>query len=167
MRPDTPQLENNFVRLESLAEMHRDGLRAAAAANPDIFAYMPSALITDAKFNGWFDWSLNHETEVVWAIIDNRTGGCVGSTRYLNVDMPNKRVEIGHTWYVKDVWGGPINPSCKYLLFQYGFEMLGLNRIELKTDARNARSRAAIAKLGAKEEGVFRRHMIVQNGCPF
>ena len=57
-----------------------------------------------------------------------------------------------------------VNPSAKFLLFKYGFETLGLNRIELKTDARNARSRAAIAKLGATQEGIFRQHMIVQNG---
>jgi N-acetyltransferase len=163
MRPETPLLENAHVRLEPLVEAHREGLRWAAGSEPDLFQYMPSDL-TGAGFDGWMDWSLNRPYEMVWTVIERATNLVAGSTRYLNMELAHKRVEIGYTWYSRRCWGGPVNPSCKFLLFQFGFETLGLNRIELKTDARNARSRQAIARLGAKQEGIFRRHMVVQGG---
>jgi RimJ/RimL family protein N-acetyltransferase len=163
MRPETPLLENAYVRLEPLAEAHREGLRWAAGSEADLFQYMPADL-TGAGFDAWMDWSLNRPTEMVWTVIERATNLAAGSTRYLNVELAHKRVEIGYTWYSRRCWGGPVNPSCKFLLFQYGFEVLGLNRVELKTDARNARSRQAIARLGAKQEGIFRRHMVVQEG---
>jgi N-acetyltransferase len=163
MRHETPVLENAHVRMEPIAERHREGLRAAAGGDASIFAFMPSDL-TGAGLDAWMNWSLDRPAEMIWTVIAKPSGRIVGSTRYLNIELPHKRVEIGYTWYARDVWAGAVNPSCKLLLFQYGFETLGLNRIELKTDARNARSRAAIARLGAKEEGIFRRHMIVQGG---
>lgn len=163
MRPQTPMLENAHVRMEPLTEAHREGLRWAAGSEPDLFQYMQADL-TGAGFDGWMDWSLNRPTEMVWTVVERATNLVAGSTRYLNMELTHKRVEIGYTWYSRRCWGGPVNPSCKFLLFHYGFETLGLNRIELKTDARNARSRQAIARLGAKQEGIFRRHMVVQGG---
>jgi N-acetyltransferase len=163
MRPITPVLENQFVRLEPLAPSHAAGLRAAAGTDPSIFAYMPADL-TGQGFDGWMKWSLDRPTEMVWTVIDRQRDWIVGSTRYLNIELAHKRVEIGYTWYARDAWAGYVNPSCKLLLMEYGFQTLALNRIEYKTDARNARSRAAIARLGAVEEGVFRRHMVVQGG---
>jgi len=91
-------------------------------------------------------------------------GVLVGSTRYLNIEAAHARVEIGHTWYAPSVWAGVVNPACKFALMRYGFETLGLNRIELKTDIRNTRSQGAIARLGATREGVFRAHMIRPDG---
>lgn len=163
MRPDTPLLENAVIRLEPLAETHREGLRVAAGGDSSIFAYMPTDL-TGAGLDAWMDWSLDRPSEMVWAVRYKPSAQIVGSTRYLNMELGHRRVEIGYTWYARDVWAGAVNPSAKFLLFQYGFETLGLNRIELKTDARNARSRAAIARLGATQEGIFRRHMVVQGG---
>jgi N-acetyltransferase len=163
MLPVTPTLENSFVRMEPIAEAHREGLRWAAGTDAELFQYMPSDL-TGAGFDAWMDWSLARPQEMVWVVIEKASGLVMGSTRYLNVELAHKRVEIGYTWYNRRVWGGPVNPSCKYLLFAFGFEALRLNRIELKTDARNARSRQAIARLGAKQEGIFRKHMVVQGG---
>lgn len=163
MRDETPVLENAVVRMEPLSETHREGLRWAAGADPDVFQYMPADL-TGAGFDGWMNWSLDRPTEMVWTVIDRASNLICGSTRFLNVELAHKRVEIGYTWYSRRNWGGRVNPSCKFLLLQFGFETLGLNRIELKTDARNTRSRQAIARLGAKQEGIFRRHMIVQGG---
>jgi RimJ/RimL family protein N-acetyltransferase len=163
VNPATPILQNPFVRMEPLAKDHRERLRAAANEDANIFTYMPTDLSGDG-FDAWMDGSLCQSTELVWTVIDIIKNQVVGSTRYLNIESTHKRVEIGATWYAPRFWGGVVNPSCKYLLFQYGFETLGLNRIELKTDARNAHSRAAIAKLGAREEGTLRRHMIVQDG---
>ena len=85
-------------------------------------------------------------------------------TRYLNIEAPHKRLEIGSTWYEPSVWAGAVNPECKLLLMRHAFEALKFHRVEYKTDARNARSRAAIAKLGATQEGIFRKHMIMADG---
>jgi RimJ/RimL family protein N-acetyltransferase len=85
-------------------------------------------------------------------------------TRYLAVEQAHKRLEIGSTWYEPAVWGGPVNPECKLLLMQHAFETLKFHRVEYKTDLRNARSRAAILKLGAIQEGIFRKHMIMADG---
>jgi RimJ/RimL family protein N-acetyltransferase len=82
----------------------------------------------------------------------------------MNVEGIHKRLEVGFTWYRPDTWAGAVNPSCKHLLFSHAFDRLGAIRLELKCDARNMRSRAAIAKLGAKQEGIFRHHMIMWDG---
>jgi len=137
------------VRLEPLAEIHREGLRRAAQA-PAIWAHMPTPALGE-RFDVWFDGSLRAcETplETAWAVRTLDDKALVGSTRYLNIEAAHKRVEIGHTWYNPAVWAGQVNPACKFALLHYGFETLGLNRIELKTDIANTRSQAAIARLG-------------------
>ena len=153
------------VRLEPLAEIHREGLRRAAQA-PAIWTHMPTPALGE-RFDAWFDGSLRAcETpqETGWAVRTLDDKALVGSTRYLNIEAAHKRVEIGHTWYNPAVWAGQVNPACKFALLHYGFETLGLNRIELKTDIANTRSQAAIARLGAVREGVFRSHMIRPDG---
>jgi len=98
---------------------------------------------------------------VVWHKAMDRP---VGMTRYLNIEEPHRKLEIGSTWYEPSVWAGAVNPECKLLLMQHAFETLKFHRVEYKTDARNARSRAAIAKLGATQEGIFRKHMVMADG---
>jgi len=95
---------------------------------------------------------------------DRSKGRYVGMTRYLNIEEAHKKLEIGSTWYAPSTWGGPVNPECKLLLMRHAFEALKFNRVEYKTDVRNARSRAAILKLGATQEGIFRKHMIMADG---
>jgi RimJ/RimL family protein N-acetyltransferase len=158
-------LEVAGVRLEPLAEVHREGLRLAGQA-PEIWAHMPTPALGEA-FDAWFDASLAacaSGAEAAWAVRTLGDGALVGSTRYLNIEAAHARVEIGHTWYAPRVWAGVVNPACKFALMRYGFETLDLNRIELKTDVRNTRSQAAIARLGAVREGVFRAHMIRADG---
>lgn len=91
-------------------------------------------------------------------------GALVGATRYMAVVEAHKRREIGGTFYGADARGGFVNPACKRLLLAHAFEALGCHRVELKTDVRNLASRAAITKLGAKQEGIFRRHTILGDG---
>jgi RimJ/RimL family protein N-acetyltransferase len=158
-------LEAPGVRLEPLAEQHREGLRIAAQA-PAIWAHMPTPALGE-RFDAWFDGSMQAcegLSETGWAVRTLDDGRLVGSTRYLNIEAAHKRVEIGHTWYNPAVWAGQVNPACKYALLRFGFEALDLNRIELKTDINNTRSQAAIARLGAVREGVFRAHMIRPDG---
>ena len=166
MKVEPIVLEDADVRLEPVEEAHREGLRAAAHGDTALFDYMPMDLSGDG-FDRWFEWSKgvsDGARELVFAVVRKRDRRIVGSTRYLNIDAANKRLEIGHTWYARDSWSSAVNPSCKFLLFRHAFETLRWNRVELKCDARNRRSRAAILKLGATEEGTLRKHMVLHDG---
>lgn len=93
-----------------------------------------------------------------------KTNQIIGSTRFLDIDYQQKRLEIGFTWITPTKWRTPINTECKYLLLKYAFEQLSVNRVQIKTDHENKRSQAAIERLGAKKEGILRNHMIRSNG---
>lgn len=160
-----PVLTAGPVRLEPFEAAHRRGL-ARAAADATIWTHMPLDA-SGSGFEAWFDRSLalaDAGRETVWAVRTLADQALVGSTRYLAIEAAHRRLEIGHTWYAPAVWGGPVNPACKLALLGHAFEALGFNRIELKTDVRNLRSQAAIAKLGATKEGVFRAHMVRADG---
>jgi RimJ/RimL family protein N-acetyltransferase len=153
------------VRLEPLAEEHREGL-TSAADHPEIWTHMPIDG-SGPRFAGWFDGSLELALagrEAVWAVRSLSGGALVGSTRYLAIEPAHRRLEIGHTWYAPQVWRTQVNPACKLALMRYAFETLGCNRVELKTDNLNLRSQGAIAALGATREGVFRAHMVRRDG---
>ncbi len=151
------------VRLQPLVEAHREGLRTAGAA-PEIWDHMPFPAFGKA-FDPWFDHAMAlaaDGAEAVWAVLAD--DALVGSTRYLAIVAEHRRVEIGHTWYAPRAWRTRVNPACKLALMAHGFDTLGLNRIELKTDNLNLRSQAAMTKMGAVREGVFRAHMVRRDG---
>ncbi len=158
-------LENAFVRLEPLEERHREPLREAGN-DPDLWRFA-NINLDNTSFDAWMDHRLAeiaNTPDLSWSIFDKTSNGHVGSTSYLAVVLAHKRVEIGWTWYAKRVWAGPVNPSCERLLLAHGFDTLGLNRIELKADARNTRSCKAMERFGAKFEGVHRAHMVRPDG---
>ena len=99
-----------------------------------------------------------------FAIVEKATGRAIGSTRYGNIERTHHRVEIGWTWVARQWQRTAVNTEAKYLLLRHAFETLGCMRVELKTDSLNERSRAAILRIGAKEEGIFRNHMITASG---
>lgn len=157
-------MTGRFVQLEPLAGTHREGLRVAAN-DPSIWTYFPvngSGKDFDAWFNGVrrMHESGSYISFAVRRLSDN---ALVGTTWFLEIVPAHKRVEIGGTWYAKAAQAGAVNPECKLLLLTHAFGA-GANRVELKTDARNARSRAAILKLGAKQEAIHRAHMVVRDG---
>jgi RimJ/RimL family protein N-acetyltransferase len=157
-------LDGRFVCLEPLEERHRETVRPAAQ-HPEIFTVTTSAL--GPLYDPYFDNALKRSDgrhELAFAVLLKAENRHVGMTRYLNIEEAHKRLEIGSTWYEPAVWGGPVNPECKLLLMRHAFEALNFHRVEYKTDARNARSRAAILKLGATQEGIFRKHMIMPDG---
>ncbi len=159
------RLEVAGVVLEPLVEQHRDALRAAGA-DPAVWAHMPIRAYGEG-FDGWFDHALQMNAtgqEAVFTVRLGAAGEPIGSTRYMALAPAHFRAEIGSTWYAPSVWGGVVNPACKFALLRHAFESLGLNRVELKTDNRNLHSQAAIAKLGAQREGVFRQHMLRPDG---
>lgn len=162
----TPRnLNGTFVDLEPLEAAHRENLRAAAFEDPSIFTYMPGHM--PDEFDKWFDWSLglmDGQTDRVFIVRDKTSEVIVGSTRYLNISEREPRVEIGFTWYQPSVQGTYVNPEAKLLLLRNAFEFWNCARVEMKADAKNARSRAAMEKMGAKFEGILRRHQFVRDG---
>lgn len=162
---DPVTLEGRFVRLEPLAAEHAADLRQAGNL-PALWTYM--ALDgSGAGFDHWFSTSLASRmkgAELVFAVRHLASGRAVGSTRYMAIEPAHRRLEIGTTWYAPSAQGSAVNPEAKLLLLRHAFEVLRYHRVELKCDARNARSRAAILKLGAKYEGLFRKHMVLRDG---
>ena len=165
-------LDGRFVRLEPIEEHHRAGLRAVAD-DPAVWQYSPVDAAGgpfDRWLDVWFDRSLavhsnsDPRRELVFVVRRIQDDRIVGSTRYLNIEPAHHRLEIGSTWYAADARGTKVNPECKLLLMTHAFDAQGAYRVELKCDARNVHSRAAIAKLGAKEEGTLRRHMMLGDG---
>lgn len=100
----------------------------------------------------------------VWTIIDKRTNKIAGCTRLADISWENERGQIGWTWIGRDFQGSGLNKEMKFLILSYGFEKLGLNRIEFKADERNHQSRQALISIGATREGVLREHMKIHNG---
>jgi RimJ/RimL family protein N-acetyltransferase len=153
------------VRLEPLAEEHRNGLRAAAD-DDHVWHLLPTGG-RGAAFDPVFDDALAQQAagkRLPYAVRLLATGELVGATSYIDPLPIHKRVEVGWTWYRPDQWATAVNPECKLLLLSHAFEALGLNRVQFNVDALNARSQAAVTKLGATREGVLRSHMIVRNG---
>lgn len=156
-------LRGERVALEPLAPEHAEGLWAAAQAK-EIWAWLVNLGASRELFDGWFDVSLaasREDREGVFAVRDLGGGELVGSSRFMNVRRADRVVEIGWTWFDPRVWRSGVNVETKLLQMTHAFETLGCVRVELKTDARNERSRGAMAALPAQFEGVLRNHMII------
>jgi RimJ/RimL family protein N-acetyltransferase len=128
---------------------------------------MPWTVATDADFENVMEWALAWQAAGSGQafVIENRDDGeALGSTSYLNADRHNLRVEIGGTWITPDRQRTGVNTECKRLLLQHAFEELDANRVEFKTDSMNKGSRAALERIGAKEEGTLRNHMVRPDG---
>ena len=156
-------LENRFVRLEPMAQTHREELRAACAADPDTWTRLyPFSMLGDAFDVGWARMYASPGPE--WIAFAVMTGGrCGGATSYLAIDAANATVEIGATYYGPELRGGAVNPAAKRLLLANAFEA-GARRVQFKVDAINARSRAAVLKLGATPEGMLRQDRVTWTG---
>jgi len=158
------ELKGKCVTLEPLVAHHHAPLLAAAASNKDIWRYIPVDQERGYAARLPATVAENEKgTMITFVVRRNSDQAIVGSTSYLNILPDDARVEIGFTWYVPKAQGGPVNPECKYLLLANAFAA-HYNRVEFKTDARNAQSRAALTKLGAKEEGILRGHMWMPQG---
>lgn len=163
---ETPVLENDHVRLEPLGMQHHDDLVEAVRPGQiwkAWYATTPSpermAEVIEQRL------AMRAAGELVpWAVIEASTGQAVGMTTYLNLEPTNRRLEIGSTWLGKETQGTRINPAMKLLLFTRAFEELGCIAVELRTHWHNRQSRAAIEKLGAKQDGVLRNHKVLENG---
>jgi RimJ/RimL family protein N-acetyltransferase len=158
-------LQGSHVRLEPLAMAHVDGLRAATA-DGELWRLWYTSVPTPEGVPAYVEKALalrQSGAAMPWAVLD-ADGAVVGSTRYGNVDAEHRRVEIGWTWYAKRVQRTALNTEAKLLLLTHAFEKLGCGAVEFRTSWFNHASRNAIARLGAKQDGVLRNHMLMSDG---
>jgi len=163
-RPVT--LEGRHVRLEPLSLAHHDRL-CAVGLDAELWRWGLSTLATPADMRAYIETALAWQaqgTAVPFAIVARATGQVVGSTRYANIERADRRLEIGWTWLARAAQRTPANTEAKYLLLRHAFEVLGCIRVEFKTDVLNEPSRAALLRIGAKQEGILRSHMVTASG---
>lgn len=159
-------LEGRYVRLEPLTSEHTTGL-AEVGLDEDLWKWIPAPVRTPEEMSAYVQTALSEQANgsaLPFALIEKTSGRTIGSTRYGNIERAHHRVEIGWTWVAKQWQRSAINTEAKYLLLRHAFETLQCIRVELKTDSLNERSRAAILRVGAREEGTFRNHMITASG---
>ena len=162
--PGPVTLTGRVVRLEPLAEHHAAGL-LEAGADERIWSWMPRGPLEDREDAlAWIREARAAEREVAFATVELASGRAVGSTRYLDVRVADRGLEIGWTWLAPSVWRTAVNTEVKLLQLTQAFEVWGAERVQLKTDARNTQSMRAIERLGAVREGTLRKHMRVRGG---
>jgi RimJ/RimL family protein N-acetyltransferase len=161
-------LEGSVVSLEPLRREHaRLFWEIAKDDLDDIFRWIPYSMKTPQDFERVIDNAFDEQERgesVVFATVERKSGRTIGSTRFMNIDRVNRRVEIGSSWIASAWQRTAINSEAKYLMLRHAFEVLKCMRVELKTDALNQKSRNAILRIGAKEEGTLRRHLITWSG---
>ena len=159
-------LRGEHATLEPLSAAHAPAL-AKAAADGELWRLWYTGVAAPEKMDAYVATALDMRERLdamPFVVRDNASGDIVGCTRYFNVDTANRRVEIGHTWYAKRLQRTPLNTECKLLLLSHAFEALGCIAVEFRTHWFNHASRAAIARLGAKQDGVLRNHAITADG---
>lgn len=160
-------LEGSRVRLEPLAERHLPGLWEASRDARTWRWLSIRRPASHEELRVWIGAALDaaeHGTELPLVTLLRSELRVVGSTRFLALRPEHRSVEIGWTWLHPDVWATGVNVEAKLLMLAHAFDVWGCRRVELKTDALNERSRAAIEALGASFEGVHRKHMLVREG---
>ncbi|MGH2454424.1 MAG: GNAT family N-acetyltransferase [bacterium] len=166
MRVQPVMLEGNYVRLEPLSLVHHESL-SQVGLDGDLWRLSPMVVLSAEDMRGYIETALREQadgTALPFAIVERASGTAVGSTRYGNIDPAHRRVEIGWTWIGRPWQRTRVNTESKYLMLRHAFETLGCIRVEFKTDVLNERSRRALLRIGAKEEGIFRNHMVTSTG---
>jgi RimJ/RimL family protein N-acetyltransferase len=159
-------LEGAHVRLEPLLESHHAAL-CEVAFDPDLWRVNVYSIASAEELAASIRGNLAAQaqcTTLPFVTVERAGQRVIGATRFMNIDAANRRLEIGGTWIARPWQRSAINTEAKYLMLRHAFEELGCVRVELKTDALNTRSRNAILRIGAKEEGTLRRHMVTWSG---
>lgn len=158
-------LEGYLIRLEPLTPAHAPALWAAS--EPEIYRFKPYAVRSEDDMRG-FIARLQHVHAtgdgLGFATIDRAAGTPIGSSSYFAADAAHRHLEIGGTWVTPSRQRTPVNTEAKLLMLRHAFEVLGCLRVEFKTDRLNAKSRRALERIGAVEEGIFRNHMVMPDG---
>ena len=159
-------LENEVVLLKPLGQEDAQGI-LAAGSYPEIWPYLSTTIEKMDDVHNFVEKALSAKdakTEFPFVIVDKKSGQIIGSTRFMDIDENHKRLEIGTSWITPAFWRTTINTNCKYLLLQYCFEVLNLQRVQIKTDHENVRAQKAIERIGGEKEGVLRNHMVRKDG---
>ena len=166
MKIEEVVLDGQFIRLEPLKLQHLDGLWEVGQ-DKDIWRWAPAQIENYADMKKYVETALNEQKQGIslpFTTVEKASKRIVGSTRFGNIDVNNRRVEIGWTWIGKDWQRTFVNTEAKFLMLRHAFEVWKCIRVEFKTDSLNEKSRNAILRIGAKEEGIFRQHMIADSG---
>lgn len=166
MQLEKASLKGRYVRLEPLSEIH-SGELSEAVADGKLWELFVTLVPRVADIDAFIEDAIaahNSGDGLAFATIDKASGRVVGSTRFMKTNLANKRLEIGFTFIAKSYQKTMINTEAKLLMLTHAFEVMGLNRVEFITDYLNNASRNAILRLGAKEEGIMRNHMIMPDG---
>jgi RimJ/RimL family protein N-acetyltransferase len=166
MKVEPVILEGERVRMEPLSMAHHADL-CEAGLHEQLWKLIPTLVSTPEDMKNYIQTALDEQEKGIslpFATVEKASGKAIGSTRFGNIDASNKRAEIGWTW-ISPAWQRTyVNTEAKYLMLKHAFETWDCNRVELKTDALNERSRNAILRLGATQEGIFRQHVITYSG---
>ena len=159
-------LEGEVVRLVPLEIGHVDAL-CEVGFDAEIWRWMPTGVRDRGAMQAWVEEALTAQSAgsaIPFATTLRETGEVIGSTRFMNIDTAHRRAEIGATWITPAWQRSRVNTEAKYLMLRSAFEEQQWRRVEFKTSSQNVKSRAAILRLGATEEGTFRKHMIQEDG---
>ncbi len=159
-------LEGRHIRLEPLTLDHHAGL-CEIGLDPELWRWIPTQVRSPEDMTDYIRLALQGQADgnaLPFANVERSTGRVIGCTRYMNIDKANRHVEIGSTWIGKPWQRSAVNTEAKYLMLRHAFETLGCFRVELKTDALNQQSRNAILRIGAIQEGIFRKHVLCWDG---
>ena len=160
-------LESKHLRLLPLSLEFKEGL-LNAAKDGELWKLWYTSVPSAESIDQYIATALQQQQDkasLPFVIVDKTTDSIIGSTRYCNIDSSNRRLEIGYTWYAKSFQRTGVNTECKHLLLQHAFEVYQVIAVEFKTHWFNYRSRNAIQRLGAKQDGVLRNHRIDKDGC--
>lgn len=166
LQPKPVTLEGAHVRLMPLNLQHLEGL-CAVGLDEDLWKWVPSRVLDRQQMQGYLELALDEQQRglsVPFTTTLKDGGQIVGCTRYANISVKDGRLEIGWTWIGKPWQRSAVNTEAKYLMLRHAFETLGCTRVELKTDGLNEKSRAAIQRIGAKQDGILRKHTLTYSG---
>ncbi len=160
--PQNIILEDDFVLLRPLQEFDVDNLLEIAINEPETWQYSLVPAHGKENLTKYIQHAVKsreNKTEFPFIVFDKKSGKYAGSTRFYDIQLPFKTLQLGYTWYGKDFRGTGLNKHCKFLLLQFAFETLGMERVEFRADNNNERSIAAMKSIGCQVEGVLRNHM--------
>ena len=159
-------LEGQYIRLEPLTLDYLDPL-TAIGLDPELWRWTTTRMCSREDLRAYIETALEWQRQgsaLPFATTEKKSGEVIGSTRFANIDKTNRRMEIGWTWLAPKWQRTAANTEAKYLMLKHAFEVQGCIRVEFKTNVKNEKSRAALVRLGAKEEGIFRNHYIMPDG---
>jgi N-acetyltransferase len=161
------KLENELVLLRPLELSDTENLLHFSINEPELWQYSLLPASNENELKKYIQIALekrNLETDYPFIVFDKRTNSFAGSTRFYDIQLSNKSLQLGYTWYGKDFQGTGLNKNCKYLLLEFAFEKMNIERVEFRADNANKKSIAAMKSIGCKEEGVLRSNGIRPNG---